>query len=198
MLKEREVAELLNHYKTFLGDVEELEYQPQVDRPHKLKLIISRANEHRPYNVVGTIGMSATKLKGLYSNCELVMLLDENWKFKMDNINHNWPFELINKIANVICLSKDKVNYGQYFINDNNQPFCHFTDMGVGLLAIPAMFDPGFFEMRAGRKVTNFFVLTTATFDELKLIKHVGGINFIQRYLMPEGEKAFIIHNNNL
>ena len=166
--------------------------------PLKPQLIVSHANEYRPYNIVATVGLSEVKLKGTYTNCELIMLLDEDWKFKMDNANHTWPFELINKIANVIYLSSDPVGYGQYFINDNNQTFCPLTDMGVALLGVPAMLDKRFFELKSGRKTVNFFVLTTATFDELKLIKRIGGINFIQRYLIPEGENAFITRNNKL
>ena len=198
MLKDKELDALVKHYTTYLGDVEILDYNPTKNMMFKPQLILSRPTEHRPYYVVATVGLSEVKLKGSYSNCELIMLLDEKWKFKLDNINHNWPLELIHKISNVIYLTDAEVGYGQYFINDNNKPFCPLTDMGVALIGVPAMLDKKFFEMKIGKKTTNFFILTTATMDELKLIKHIGGINFIQRYLLPEGEDAFVVRNNKL
>lgn len=198
MLKEKEINDIIKHYTTFLGDLEEINYKPQSSLSVKPVLLLSKATEERPYNVVATVGMSEYKLKGIYNNCELIMLLDDKWKFKMDNINHNWPFELLSNVANEICVSKEKFCYGQYFVNENNKTFCALTDMSVALIAIPVMLDKTFFELKSGKKTINFFVLTTATFDELKLIKHIGGINFIQRYLLPEGENAFIIRNNQL
>ncbi len=198
MLKDKEMDAIIEHYNTYLGDIELLEYSPTQDMRFKPQLIMSPPNDVRPYYVVATIGLSEAKLKGTYANCELVMLLDKKWKFKLDMCNHNWPLELIHKISNFIYFSKDEVKYGQYFINENNKTFCPLSDMGVALLGIPAMFDKKFFEMRNGKKATNFFVLTTATFEELKLIKHMGGINFIQRYLLPEGESAFVVRNNKL
>ncbi|MBO5910535.1 MAG: suppressor of fused domain protein [Clostridia bacterium] len=198
MLKDKELDALIKHYNTYLGDIEILEYEPIKDMMFKPQLIISAPNEQHPYYVVATVGLSEVKLKGTYTNCELIMLLDEKWKFKLDNINHNWPLELLHKISNMIYLTNTTIGYGQYFINDSGKTFCPLTDMGVALLGIPAMLDKKFFELKSGKKPVNFFVLTTATFDELKLIKHMGGINFIQRYLLPEGESAFIVKNNKL
>lgn len=198
MLKDKDLDMLIKHYNTYLGDIELLEYTPTKDMMFKPQLVLSRPNNIHPYYVVATVGLSEIKLKGTYSNCELVMLLDEKWKFKLDVCNHNWPLELMHKISNMIYLTDEPIKYGQYFINENNKTFCPLSDMGVALLAIPAMLDKKFFEMRNGKKATNFFVLTTATFDELKLIKHMGGISFIQRYLIPEGESAFVVRNNKL
>lgn len=198
MLKDKELDALIKHYSTYLGDIEMLEYTPSKDMMFKPQLILSRPNKMHNYYVVATVGLSELKFKGTYTNCEMIMLLDENWKFRLDNINYNWPLELIHKISNMIYLSANEIAYGQYFINDGNKTFCPLTDMGVALIGVPAMLDKNFFELRSGKKITNFFVLTTATFDELKLIKHIGGINFIQRYLLPEGESAFIVHNNKL
>lgn len=198
MLKDKELDALIKHYSNYLGEIEMLEFTPNKDMMFKPQLIISKPNKYHPYYVVATVGLSQIKLKGAYTNCEIVMLLDEKWKFKMDNINNTWPFELMHKISNIIYLTDSEVGYGQYFINDNNKTFSPMTDMAVALLGVPAMLDKKFFELKHGKKTTNFFVLTTATFDELKLIKRMGGINFIQRYLLPEGEDAFILHNNKL
>lgn len=197
MLKDKELQSLIDHYSTFLGGIEEMEFTPSKNMPLKPKLVLSKANKYRPYNVVATVGMSEVKLNGTYSNCELMVLLDEKWKFN-NNPAYQWPFELLNKIANAVCLSESEFGYGQYFINDGDKPFGPLTDMGVALIAVPAMFDRHFFELKSGKKTTNFFILTMATFEELKLIKRMGGITFIQRYLLPEGEDAFIIHNNKL
>jgi len=196
MLKNRELDALIKHYNKYIGDVEKLDYKPSKNMTFKPNLILSRPNKYHNYNVIATVGLSEFKLKGTYTNCEIIMLLDPKWKFKLNNINNGWPLELISKISNVIYLTGNAVGYGQYFINDGNKTFCPLTDMGVALVGIPAMFDKKFFEMRQGKKRTSFFIITTATFDELKLIKRIGGINFIQRYLLPEGEDAFIVHNN--
>lgn len=198
MLKPRELDALVKHYKTYLGDIEVLDYVPNKDMPFKPQLILSRPNKFHNYNVIATVGLSEIKLKGTYTNCEIIMLLDANWKFNLKNINYNWPLELTHKISNMIYLTDKPMGYGQYFINEGNKTFAPLTNMGVALLGIPAMLDKKFFEMKSGKKGVNFFVLTTATFDELKLIKHMGGINFIQRYLLPEGESAFIANNNKL
>lgn len=198
MLKDKELDALIKHYNDYLGDIEMLEYTPSKDMMLKPQLILSRPNQMHQYNVIATVGLSEVKLKGSYTNCEIIILLDKDWKFKLDSINHNWPLELMHKISNIIYLTDSKVGYGQYFINDGNKTFCPLTDMGVALIGVPAMLDKKFFEMKNGKKSTNFFVVTTATFEELKLIKHIGGINFIQRYLLPEGEDAFIVHNNRL
>ena len=196
-MKERELNAITEHYKSNLGEFEALNYTPSKDMPFKPQLILSRPNKYHDYNVVATIGMSDVKLKGgAYTNCEFVMLLDKNWKFKLDNVNHNWPLELINKISNVFYVTDTEMGYGKYFINENEKPFSPTTDMGVALIGIPAMLDTRFFELKSGKKYINFFIITTATLDELKLIKHMGGINFMQRYLLPEGEDAFIIRNN--
>ena len=198
MLKDREIDALIKHYNNYIGETEELEYKPSKAMTFKPRLILSRPNKYHNYNIIATVGLSEVKLKGTYTNCEIIMLLDSKWKFNLDNNNYNWPLELMNKISNVIYLTGNQIGYGQYFINDANKTFCPLTDMGVALVGVPAMFDKKFFEMRHGKKATNFFVIATATFDELKLIKKIGGINFIQRYLLPEGEDAFIVHNNKL
>lgn len=198
MLKQKEMDALIKHYNTFLGNIEALDYTPAKDMPIKPQLLLSKKNKYRPYNIVTTVGLSEYKLRGTYSNCELMVLLDENWKFKLNNSNNNWPIELIYKIANALYLTDAEFGYGQYFINEGNKTFCPMTDMGVALIAVPAMLEKSFFELKMGKKSVNFFVITTATFDELKLIKHLGGVNFIQRYLLPEGEGAFVIRNNKL
>ncbi|MBQ7798273.1 MAG: suppressor of fused domain protein [Clostridia bacterium] len=197
-MKEKELNAIIEHYKANLGDVEFFEYKPTKDMPFKPQLVMSRPNERHDYYVIATIGVSDLKLKGSYTNCEFVILLDKNWKFKLDNVNHNWPLDLIHKISNIVYLTNTEVGYGKYFINDGNKTFCPTSDMGVALIGVPAMLDTRFFELRMGKKSTNFFIITTATFEELKLIKHIGGINFIQRYLLPEGEDAFILRNNKL
>jgi hypothetical protein len=198
MLKTKEIDALKKHYQSYLGDFEVLDFNPSQGMPFKPQLILSRPNKIHNYNVVATIGLSNVKFKGTYTNFEIIMLLDSKWKFKLDNMNHSWPLELMHKISNLIYLTDSKMGYGQYFINDSNKTFSPLTDMGVALLGIPAMLDKKFFEMKSGKKTVNFFVLTTATFEELKIIKKIGGINFIQRYLLPEGESGFIIHNNKL
>lgn len=197
-MKDKELKELINHYNTFLGEVEQIQFTPDKQMPLKLDFVLSKATEFRPYNIVGTMGLSEIKLKGIYENCEIIMLLGEEWKFKLKNLNNNWPFELVNKIANAVYLSDTELGYGKYFINEDNKTFSPLTDMGVALIGIPVMLDRKFFELKSGKKKINFFLLITATFEELKLIKKIGGINFIQRYLLPEGESAFVIHNNTL
>ena len=198
MLKDKELNALIKHYKKCLGDIEVIEYTPAKDMMFKPQLILSKANARHPYHVVATVGLSELKLKGAYTNCELIVLLDEKWKLKFESKNYNWPLELLLKISNMTYLTDGAINYGQYFINDNNKTFSPLTDMGIALIGIPAMLDKNFFEMRSGKKTVNFFTLATATLDELKLIKHMGGINFIQRYLLPEGESAFIIRNSKI
>ncbi len=197
-MKEKEISAILEHYKSNLGEIELLEYTPSKDMPFNPQLILSRPNKLHNYNIIATIGVSDIKMKGTYSSCEFVMLLDKKWKFKLDNINHNWPLDLIHKISNIVYLTDENIGYGKYFINENNQTFCPTTDMGVALIGVPAMLDTRFFELKVGKKTTNFFVITAATLDELKLIKHIGGINFIQRYLLPEGEEAFILRNSKI
>lgn len=195
-MKDRELDALMRHYKDYLGDVELLVYEPNKDMPFKPQLILSRPNQYHSYNVIATVGVSDLKLRGTYSNCEFVILLDENWKFKLDNVNYNWPLELAHKISNIIYLTDSEMGYGKYFINEDSRTFSPSTDMGVALMGVPAMLDKRFFEMKTGKKAVNFFAITTATFEELKLIKRIGGINFIQHYLLPEGEDAFIVRNN--
>ena len=197
-MKNKGVDAIIEHYKSNLGEIELLNYTPSKNMPIKPQLILSRPNKFHDYNVIASVGLSGAKLKGIYSSCEFVILLDKNWKFKLDNLNYSWPLELVHKICNIVYLTDTEVGYGKYFINENNQTFCPTTDMGVALIGIPAMLDARFFELKNGRKTTNFFVITTATVDELKLIKHRGGINFIQRYLLPEGEDAFILRNNKM
>lgn len=197
MLKDKEWQALIEHYSKFLGEWEYLDFTPSKNMPVKPKLVLSRASKLRPYNVVATAGMSGIKLHGTYSSCELVILLDEKWKFNNSAI-YSWPLDLIHKIVNAICLSDGEFGYGQYFINENCKPFGSLTEMAVALMAVPAMFDKGFFELRCGKKKTNFFVLTLATVEELKLIKRMGGVGFIQRYLFPEGETAFVVHNDKM
>ena len=197
-MKEKELNAIIKHYKSNLGEFDVLEYAPSKNLPFKPQLIISNPNTHHDYYVVATVGVSDCKLKGTYSHCEFVMLLDKDWKFKLDNINHNWPFELIHKISNIVYLTDSEMGYGKYFINDGNKTFSPTSDMGVALIGVPAMLDTRFFELKCGKKNINFFIITTATFDELKLIKHIGGINFIQRYLLPEGEDAFILRNDKI
>ena len=196
-MKEKELNAILEHYKSNLGQFDYLEYTPSKDMPLKPKLILSKPNKYHDYNVVATLGMSDIKLKGgAYTNCEFVLLLDKDWKLKLDNINYNWPLELVHKISNIIYLTDTEIGYGKYFINENEQTFSPTTDMSVALIGIPAMLDTRFFELKCGKKYINFFIITTATLDELKLIRHMGGINFMQHYLLPEGEDAFIIRNN--
>ena len=196
-MKEKELNAITEHYKTYLGELEVLNYTPNINMPFKPQLVVSRANKFHDYNVVATIGVSDIKLNGgAYTNCEFVMLLDKKWKFKLDNQNYTWPLELVHKISNILRSTNFEMGYGKYFINDSDKTFSPNTDMGVALIGIPAMLDKRFFELKMGKKYVNFFIITTATVDELKLIKHMGGINFMQRYLLPEGEDAFIIRNN--
>lgn len=197
-MKDKELNAIIKHYTSNLGECEVLDYAPSKNMPFKPQLLLSKPNKYHDYYVVATLGVSDIKLKGTYSQCEFVMLLDKNWKFKLDNVNCNWPFDLIHKISNIMYLTDTEMGYGKYFINEGNKPFCPTTDMGVALIGVPAMFDTRFFEMRHGKKATNFFIITTATMEELNLIKRMGGINFIQRYLLPEGEEAFIVRQDTL
>ena len=196
-MKEKVLSAIIEHYKSNFGEIEMVDFKPSKNMPLKPQLILSRPNKHHDYNIIATLGVSDVKLKGLYSNCEFLVLLDKDWKFKLDNVNHNWPLDLLHKISNIIYLTNTEVGYGKYFINDNNTPFSPTTSMGVAILSLPAMLDPRFFELKVGKKTKNFFVITTATFEELKLIEHIGGINFVQRYLLPEGEEAFILQDQN-
>ena len=194
-MKDKELKALINHYKDCLGDIELLEYEPIKKRKFNPQLILSRPNKMHDYNVVATVGLSDIKLKGLYNNCELAIILEKNWKFKLDNVKWSWPFELLNIVCNQISAKKSEIGYGKYFENEKHQTFSPTTSMSVAILGIPAMFDVKFFELWNGKKRTNFFIVTTATNDELKIIKKIGGINFIQHYLMPEGEEAFVFHS---
>lgn len=198
MLKDKELEELINHYNKYLGEMEVVQYSADPNVVFKPQFVISKANKTRPYHIVATVGLSGIKLKGSYQYCELMILLDEKWKLKFESKNYNWPLELLLNISNTAYLTGKSISYGQYFVNNGDRPFSPLTDMGVALVGVPAMLDKNFFELRRGKKPVNFFVLTTATFDELKLIKHMGGINFIQRYLLPEGESAFIVRNNKI
>lgn len=193
-MKDKELKALISHYNNCLGDVELLEYNSIKKSKFKPQFVLSRPNKFHDYNVVATVGLSDVKLKGLYNSCELVVFLDKKWKFSLDNIKWSWPLELLNNICNEISSTKPEIGYGKYFENDNKQTYSPTTNMSVAILGIPAMFDVKLFEFWNGKKRTNIFVLTTATTDELKLIKKIGGINFIQHYLMPEGEEAFIFH----
>ncbi|MFQ6724269.1 MAG: suppressor of fused domain protein [Clostridia bacterium] len=198
-MKEKLLNAIREHYKSNLGEFEVLNYTPTKDMPFKPQLILSRPNKLHDYNVIATLGVSDIKLKGgTYNNCEFILLLDKNWKFSFDSINNNWPMELVHKISNILYLTDSEMGYGKYFINEGDKPFCPLTDMGIALVGIPAMFETRFFELKHGKKYINFFIITTATFDELKLIKHIGGISFIQRYLLPEGENAFILRNDKI
>ena len=197
-MKEKEKKTLLEHYKLYLGDFETLDFAPNNELPFIPKLIISHPNKFHDYYVVATVGVSDLKLKGrAYTNCEFVVFLDKSWKVKFDNPNYNWPLELIHKISNIIYLTDTEIGYGKYFINEGNKTFSPITDMGVALIGIPVMMDTRFFEFKLGKKLVNCFVVVTATLKELKLIKHIGGINFIQHYLLPEGEEAFILKPKN-
>lgn len=198
-MKDKELNAILEHYKTHLGEIEVLDFKPSKDMPFKPQLILSRPNKLHDYNVIASIGVSDIKLKGgAYTHCEFVMLLDKKWKFKFDNINYNWPLDLIHKISNIVYLTDTEIGYGKYFVNDSDKSFSPTTDMGVALIGAPAMLDTRFFELKNGKKFVNFFIITAATMKELKLIKHIGGINFIQRYLLPEGEEAFILRNDKI
>lgn len=194
-MKDKDLKLLISHYKDCLGDIELLDYNPIKQRKFNPQLILSRPNKLHDHNIVATVGLSEVKLKGLYNNCELVIILDKKWKFKLDNIKWSWPLELLNFVCNQINSKKPEIGYGKYFENEKKQTFSPTTNMSVALLAIPAMFDIKLFEFWNGKKRTNIFVVTTATSDELKLIKKIGGINFMQHYLMPEGEDAFVFHN---
>lgn len=195
-MKDREVDSIIKHYTSNLGECEVLDYMPSKNMPFKPQLILSKPNKYHDYYVVATVGVSNIKLKGTYSQCEFVMLLDKDWKFKLDNPNYNWPLELVHKISNIMFLTDTEMGYGKYFINEGNKTFAPTTDMGIAVIGVPAMFDARFFELRNRKKKTNFFIITTATLEELNLIKRMGGINFIQRYLLPEGEDAFILRND--
>lgn len=192
-MKNKEVDVVIKHYESNLGAIELLEFEPSKEMKFKPQLVLSRPNKYHDYNVVATLGMSDIKLKGIYSNCEFLILLDKNWKFKLDNINYNWPLDLLHKICNTICNQKLEVGYGKYIVNDDEKTYCRGTNMCTSVMCLPAMFDPRFFQLKMGKKYKNFFVITTATVDELNIIKHLGGINFVQRYLLPEGEDAFIL-----
>ena len=194
-MKDKDMKLLISHYKDCLGDIELIEYNPIKKRKFNPQLILSRANKLHDYNVVATVGLSDTKLKGLYNNCELAIVLDKKWKFNLDNIKWSWPFELINFVCNQIVAKKPEIGYGKYFENEKKQTFSPTTNMSVALLAIPAMFDVKLFEFWNGKKRTNVFIITTATNDELKIIKKIGGINFMQHYLMPDGADAFMFHS---
>ncbi len=198
MLKEKEALGLKYHYDKFLGDMEELNYTSSSSGSINLKFLLSRANKDRNYHIISTIGLSGIKSSGIYPYSELMIMLDSNWKFKMDNPNYNWPFELLNKIAYAIAYNDIHIKYGQYFANDKNRPFSALTDMGVALVALPYMLNNKFFELKNFKKRVNFFLITTATLEELRLIKNIGGINFIQRYLLPEGESSFVLHNKKI
>lgn len=194
-MKDNDFKTLINHYKESLGDIELLEYNPIKRGKFTPKFVLARPNQFHDYNVVATVGLSDVKLKGLYKNCELLILLDEKWKFKLDNVKWSWPLELLNTLCNEIGSKKPELGYGKYFENTKHETYSPTTNMSVSILGIPAMFDVKFFEFWNGKKHTNFFVVTTATNSELNIIKKIGGINFIQHYLMPEGEDAFVLDN---
>ena len=194
-MKDKDLKALISHYRDCLGEIELIEYNSIKKTRFNPQLILSQPNEFHNCNVIATVGLSDVKLKGLYTNCELVMLLDKKWKFKLDNVKWSWPFEMLNFVCNQIATKKPEIGYGKYFENEKNQPFSPTTNMSVAVIGIPVMFDVKFFELWNGKKRTNIFIITPATNDELKIIKKMGGINFIQHYLMPEGEDAFVFHN---
>lgn len=198
MLKQKEISGLMSHYERFLGPVEELQFPIDSTEPSNLKFLLSRATEERNYHIISTIGLSDIKSSGCYPYSELIIMLDPKWKFKLDNPNYTWPLDVLNKIYEAIANKDVHIKYGQYFANDKNRTFSALTDMGVAVVALPYMLNNKFFEFKNFKRKTTFFLITCATLEELKLIKGIGGINFIQRYLLPEGESSFVLHNKKI
>lgn len=197
-MKTKERLLIEEHYAKYLGD-KISRYKPldkNNDLPVDVEYIISRATRDCPYNVIATLGMSEYKNAGVYKYTELIMLLDEDWKLISPETRYNWPYTLLKKLANIPYLTKTEIKYGSYFINENNKPFDSSCEMCGAVVGLPINFDQRFFTLEINkRKTINFFLVTTATKNEISLLKKMGGINFIQSYLLSDGEDGLVVYS---
>jgi len=152
-------------------------------------LVFFRANHARPYHIVSTIGLSDYKMKGKSKRVEFIFYLDKRWDLFSNDEEYNWIYKLIGEIAFAFKNSKRAISSGQCFYTEGSNTFSKYTEMSSAIFYYPLGLDNDSWSLKLSMfSKIDFYLLTTSTYKEYPIVKKMGGGNFIEEYLLEDGD----------
>lgn len=151
-------------------------------------LVIFRANVGRPYHILSTVGLYKYKMSGKYKNIELMCYLDKDWNLFSEEEKYTWIYKLLQQLSTAFWVAERNLSYGQVYLTEGSNTFCPTTEMNSAILYYPIGIDNDMWTMKVGMKKINFFLVTCATYKEYSIVRKMGGLQFVQEYLLEDGD----------
>ncbi len=151
-------------------------------------LVIFRANVGRPYHILSTVGLYKYKMSGKYKNIELMCYLDKDWNLFSEEEKYTWIYKLLQQLSTAFLVAERNLSYGQVYLTEGSNTFCPTTEMNSAILYYPIGIDNDMWTMKVGFKKINFFLVTCATYKEYSIVRKMGGLQFVQEYLLEDGD----------
>ncbi len=151
-------------------------------------LVVFRANNGRPYHILSTVGLYKYKMSGKYKNIELMCYLDKDWNLFSEEEKYTWIYKLLQQLPTAFLVAERNLSYGQVYLTEGSNTFCPTTEMNSAILYYPIGIDNDMWTMRVGLKKINFFLVTCATYKEYSIVRKMGGLQFVQDYLLEDGD----------
>lgn len=164
------------------------------DKSLEFDLAFFRANRGRPYHIVSTIGLSELKMTGKHKRVEFVIYLDKDWNLFSDKEEFSWVYSMLCRIAKGFYNAKRDMSYGQTYLTTGSNTFSPYTEMNSAILYCPVGIDRAGWKMKVGfNKKIDFFLITTATYREYAIIRRLGGLSFVDQYLLEDGDLEHLV-----
>lgn len=152
-------------------------------------LVVFRANLGRPYHILSTVGLYKYKMSGKYKNIELMCYLDKDWNLFSKEEKFTWIYGLLQQLSTAFWISKRNLAYGQLYLTEGSNTFCPYTEMSSAILYYPTGIDNDMWSLKLGMgKKVSFFLVTCATYREYSIVRKMGGLSFVQDYLLDDGD----------
>ena len=152
-------------------------------------LVVFRANIGRPYHILSTVGLYKYKMSGQYKHIELMCYLDKDWNLFSEDEKYTWIYYLMQQLSTAFFVSERNLEYGQVYLTEGSNTFCPATEMNSAILFYPIGLDNDMYTLKLGfGKKVNFFLVTCATYKEYSIVRRMGGLSFVQDYLLDDGD----------
>lgn len=152
-------------------------------------LAVFRANVGRPYHIISTVGLSNFKMVGKHKFVEMIIYLDKDWNLFSEEERYSWVYTLIQRLSTAFYVSERSIEYGQVFLTEGSNTFSPHTEMNSAILFYPVGLDNDMYTLKLGfNKKVNFMLITTATYKEYSIVRKLGGLAFVQDYLLEDGD----------
>jgi len=181
---------IISHLEKYVGSKVSLTKHFKDEKTKmEFDLAFFHANRGRPYHIVATVGISKYKMMGKSKRAEFILYLDKNWNLFSEDEQYSWVYKMMAEVASGFYVSGREVGYGQTYVSLGANTFSPVTEMNSAILYYPVGLDNDSWKLKVSfSKKVDFYLLTTATYREYAIVRKIGGLSFVNNYLLEDGD----------